>query len=530
MMKIALPLIGLIIVVIGALSLGETVEAADDNLAFGAYANRLPGESRIDAITNLELDLGRQLEIVRRFALWDEQFPAAEDVFAEAGGRDLMLSVKPKRTDGTVVLWADIGAALPGDPLHDEMVQWTDAIAAYEGTVYFTLHHEPEAKKNLPFGEDADFVAAFRNFVDIVRAGDAANVEIIWIMTSWSFEVDSTDRRYAPKWYPGDAWVDHAGADAYNWYACKGDPNAHWRSLEDLIEDFRIWGQDRPDLGLWLPEFGSDEHPDLPLAKAQWIEELVPLFSQPSHQQFSGILTFSSEHEAPGSSCDWWVDSSAEALAAYAALGADPLFNQVEPPAEPSSIAIVVKDPAAPSAGDNAIVARLQAAGYEVSMHDDTDVIDTDVIDADVVLISSTVSSFALRDRLADIPASIVLAKSWLFGDYGLSASNGSLTRATDGDIVDTAHPIAAGLTGTVTLLTTSDRFPVGIPGATADVVLEVDGDPTLWVYDEGDLLPSGTAASGCRSTLHAFKDTAANYSPDGWLLFDATITWAANC
>ncbi len=530
MTKIVLPLVGLIIVVVAALSLGETVEAADDTLAFGAYANRLPGESRIDAITNLELDLGRQLEIVRRFALWDEQFPAAEDLFAEAGGRDLMLSVKPKRTDGTRVLWADIGAALPGDPLYDEMVQWADAIAAYDGTVYFTLHHEPEAKKNLPFGADVDFVAAFRNFVDIVRTGDAANVETIWIMTSWSFEVDSTDRRYAPKWYPGDAWADHAGAGAYNWYDCKGDPNAHWRSLEDLIEDFRIWGQDHPDLGLWLPEFGSDEHPDLPLAKAQWIEDIVPLFSQPSYQQFSGILTFNSEHEAPGSSCEWWVDSSSDALDAYAALGADPLFNQAEPPAEPSSIAIVIKDPAAIGTGDGAMIARLQAAGYDVSVHDDTDVIDTDVVDEDVVLISSTVSSFALGDRLVDVPASIVLAKPWLFDDYGLSADNGWLNRATDGEIVAAAHPIAAGLTGTVTLLTTSDRFPVGVPGATANVVLAVDGDPTLWVYDQGDLLPSGNVASGCRSTLHAFKDTAATYSPDGWSLFDATITWAATC
>ena len=70
----------------------------------------------------------------------------------------------------------------------------------------------------------------------------------------------------------------------------------------------------------------------------------------------------------------------------------------------------------------------------------------------------------------------------------------------------------------------------MGSPGLNADVVLEVGGEPTLWVYDEGDLLPSGTTAPGCRSTLHTFKDTAASYSPDGWLLFDATIAWAAAC
>ena len=92
--------------------------------------------------------------------------------------------------------------------------------------VWFTFNHEPEFAENTANGVASDYLAAWRRVVNEFRARGVGNVEFVWIMTDWSFHVPATDRRYAPKWYPGDDYVDHIAADAYNWSTCRGTSHA----------------------------------------------------------------------------------------------------------------------------------------------------------------------------------------------------------------------------------------------------------------------------------------------------------------
>ena len=66
------------------------------------------------------------------------------------------------------------------------------------------------------------------------------------------------------------------------------------------------------------------------------------LLKQPGYEQFTAVVYFHSQHNAQ---CQWWVDSSPAALAAFTTMGADPFYN---PTGEPL-VGIDVTKTAAPS-------------------------------------------------------------------------------------------------------------------------------------------------------------------------------------
>ena len=157
-------------------------------------------------LNEFETSIGRNVNVVRFYQLWDDEFPSANDVDL-LNGRDMILSVRPRHKNGEPVLWADIARARTGDPLYQDMVDWANAIRPYESQIWLSFQHEPEARENLPNGEADDFIAAWRKFMTVI---DSEGVELagrVWIMTDFSFHVPDTDRRQADRWYPGDEWV-----------------------------------------------------------------------------------------------------------------------------------------------------------------------------------------------------------------------------------------------------------------------------------------------------------------------------------
>ena len=143
-----------------------------------------------DLVTEFETPIGRNVDVVRRYALWNGQFPSANDVDL-LNGRDMILSVRARR-NGRPVLWADIAAAQPGDPLYQDMVRWANAIRPYESQIWLSFNHEPEASVNIPNGDADDFIAAWRNFMAVI---DSEGVELagrVWIMTDFAFHLPDT--------------------------------------------------------------------------------------------------------------------------------------------------------------------------------------------------------------------------------------------------------------------------------------------------------------------------------------------------
>ncbi len=330
--------------------------------------------------------------------------------------------------------------------------------------------------------------------------------------------MNPADRRSAPKWYPGDAYVDGIAGDAYNWYTCRPGVPIPWWSLQQIVEPMRQFGAAHPAEELWLAEFASVEDPAQPDRKAQWIDAARQLFQSPGWEQFRGVLYFHNAH-ATGSPCQWWIDSSTAASAAFTAMGADPYYGGDAPttttsstttsstttttiPSGPAQLLFVVANPAALGAGDAAVRTRLLGAGYDVVTVDDDLATAAQATSADAVLLSSTISTgrAAIFERVA---TPVVSWKPWSYDPLNLAGALADVdygnASASTLAFPNAQHPLAAGLSGTVTITSSHQTMGWGIPGSARDVVATVAGKPGLFTYGPGDALVGGAPAPACR-------------------------------
>jgi hypothetical protein len=313
-----------------------TAQATSTGVEFGANATARSGETQQAAVLRLERTSGSHLDVVREFLNWDSPFPASFDTWLRDTDHTLILSVKSHTSRGTL-RWADIAAAQPGSTVYSQIEGWADKIKGYGVPIYFAFNHEPESGASSDMGTPADFVAAWRKIHDVFAAHEVTNVKFIWIMTAYSFQVGPTAGNYAPKYFPGDDYVDAMGIDAYNSYTChSGSPNP-WKTLEQIIKPFRDFGAAHPDKELWLTEWASTEDPANPTRKAQWFAQAQALFKRSDYAQFQGISAF----DKVNGTCKWVTDSSSASLAAFAAMATDPFYNggitPPPPPPPPSS-------------------------------------------------------------------------------------------------------------------------------------------------------------------------------------------------
>ena len=304
----------------------DATEPSARKLVFGAYAGAVGGQTAQQAVEEFEHDIDRDLGIVRVFHRWNDSFPTDYHLWLKERGDPILLSVRAMFADGRHIKWADIASAPPGSPLHNDIVRWARAVKGFENPVLFSFNQEPELDDNLPNGTATDFKAAWRRIVDIFRRERVNNVEYLWVMTDWSFAVPPDDRRFAGKWYPGDAYVDGLGADAYNWQRCRPEIVNEWMSLKEIIEPFRKFGKRHPDEFLWLAEWGSVEDPNVPGRKAEWFRDARKLFKRPAYDQFQGVSYFNRNYDSEQFQCAWRVDTSPSALKAFTAMANDPFY------------------------------------------------------------------------------------------------------------------------------------------------------------------------------------------------------------
>ena len=297
-------------------------EVPGQRILFGATPDGA-GATRADGLARLEQQLGRRLDYVRVFELWDSAFPTAYHDGLVSKGQVMALSVRARRTDGSTVPWADIATMQPGSALYVQLQSWITRIMALGTPVWFTFNHEPEIVANQANGTDADYVAAWRRVVQEFRARGASNVQFSWILTGYAFEVPATDRRSAARWYPGDAYVDHIAADSYNWSTCRAGVTNPWRSFTSVVADFKRFGALHPTERLVLTEWASAEQGG---DKAAWIDEAAALMKQPGYEQFMAMSYYNRlDPTFPG--CAWSVDSSPAAASAFVRMARDPFYG-----------------------------------------------------------------------------------------------------------------------------------------------------------------------------------------------------------
>ena len=158
----------------------------------------------------------------------------------------------------------------------------------------------------------------------------------------------------------------------------------------------------------------------------------------------------------------------------------------------------------------------------------------------DAVIVSSTISSGDVRNKYEDATQGVM---DWEAALYGTDAGNFQMSTGfnqlmgteTQITIADPAHPLAAGLSGTVTVSSVAESIMIGtgtLGGGVDFVASSMGGDPAIFAADVGDaLLGDGSAgkpsvAPGRRVMFFLHDTTFANLTPDGLKLFDAAVAY----
>jgi beta-mannanase len=239
--------------------------------------------------------------------------PLATHAYAQFNGAVPQGRMITVRTSSS---WKQVAAAQPGSALYADMVRWAQTLKSRPDPIMFAYHHEPEASGSGRYGSAADYIAAYRHVVSIFRAQGVGNVEFTWQMTEYAFRVPSGDSRYAGKWYPGDAYVDNVGADAYNWSNC-GHGKGRWMELSTMADPVLAFARAHGKRAS-LPEFAAD--PDS--RRAQWLSNARQYFL--AHQDIlTAAFYFNRGPTNPANQdCSWTLTTQSE-FSAYRSMAAD---------------------------------------------------------------------------------------------------------------------------------------------------------------------------------------------------------------
>lgn len=182
---------------------------------------------------------------------------------------------------------------------------------------------------------------------------------------------------------------------------------------------------------------------------------------------------------------------------------------------------------------DTAVQNRLIALGFAVTVIDDNVVDIPTAEDSNVVFISNTCDPSTAVSGLGPARATIVVSHAGLYDELGLTqpGDNGTVSGQTTIDIIDPAHPLAAGLSGTVTVLTAANQMGWGVPdnAALVGTITGVPDNYTLFGYEAGTFIPGGYEVTRRRVGFFLSSATGATLTNEGWALFDASIIWAFN-
>jgi hypothetical protein len=274
---------------------------------FGAAVGSRSGQTTQQAIASLEGQLGRTLDLHRTYYRWDDPEPASVVLDDVAQDRVPLISILPKKKDGTIIPWADVASGSQDAVIGAQ----ADGLRSLGSRVILILHHEADISPG--YGTAADYVAAYRHYVTVFRAHQASNVEFGTAFTAYTYATTIAS------WYPGNDVVDWIGADVYNSASCTPGKTG-WRSLASAASAFYNWGSTH-NKPLMLAEWGSAEDPADPNRKAQWLADATTtLQNWPNIQAVSYF-------DADGSCPDWWVDSSDAAFTAFSTLASYPMAH-----------------------------------------------------------------------------------------------------------------------------------------------------------------------------------------------------------
>ena len=188
------------------------------------------------------------------------------------------------------------------------------------------------------------------------------------------------------------------------------------------------------------------------------------------------------------------------------------------------------------NAADTAAKTRLESLGFTVTVEVSNNGLTTSDADGKaVVVISSTCNAGNVTNKFRHVVVPVVNWEFDVHDDLGLTGTASgtdfgtSAAGQTSVSITNAGHVMAAGLSGTVTVVNSGSSFSWGLPNVNAAKIASLASDANksvIFGYDGGVAMP-GLEAPARRVGLFMTDLTASSLNSNGNALFDAAMRWA---
>ncbi len=251
--------------------------------------------------------------------------PWASSVAASAPNTVPMITWEPMEAGGFSSAYcpASIAAGASNSFITEfasEVAGWGAAqvAAGQSPLVFFRIMHEmnvsgwdwsvDDSTSPCGYTTAAQFIAAWQHIYNIFQAQGATNAKFVWCIN------DNSNFPWMDA-YPGDAYVDYAGIDGYNW----GSENGSWQTFDQVFSAtyaaITAVTSKPIIIAEWASvEAGSGDPPGV--SKAAWITDAFNQLLSGNYSQIQYEVWY--DQDLPGDP-DWQIDTSAASQAAFTA-------------------------------------------------------------------------------------------------------------------------------------------------------------------------------------------------------------------
>ncbi|MBN1481507.1 T9SS C-terminal target domain-containing protein [candidate division KSB1 bacterium] len=186
------------------------------------------------------------------------------------------------------------------------------------------------------------------------------------------------------------------------------------------------------------------------------------------------------------------------------------------------------------SSGDVAIYKHLVENDYNVTIQPDDDSLAFDMEYKDAILVSASAGATRkVREELDNINVPILSWEPTLFDDFDWTGRRRNedygTASGTSIDILSDAHPIAAGLSGTIQVTSDTQEITWAIPHENADIIACLSGDPlkpVIFCYETEDVMMNYRTAKARQVGLFFSEESPVYFTDAACAILHAAISW----
>jgi hypothetical protein len=195
----------------------------------------------------------------------------------------------------------------------------------------------------------------------------------------------------------------------------------------------------------------------------------------------------------------------------------------------------VVENAATLRPSDELLRARIASLGFDVEVRKAPSSTSADANGRALIVVSETVTSGDVGTKFTNAAVPLISCEPAILDDLKMTGTSGSPGTDFGTELHETqlqitaGHPLAAGLSGLVTVTTAQGTYTWGNPSSSAIKVAGIVGKTNEWgifAYDTGDAMV-GLNAPARRVCFFPNGDVPATFNDNGWRLFDAAVKWA---